>query len=80
MKRGDSRKVWMVEMPSHQYKEDVKKLAKEAGLKIVDAKFKSNYDDDEIAKDTPKLTKKGKSGRKPKAQVNTEDKAEDKGE
>ena len=80
MKRGDNRKVWMVEMPSHQYKEDVKALAKEAGLKVVDAKFSDNYSKDDIATDTPKLTKKGKPGRKPKAQAKTDDKAEDKGE
>lgn len=76
MKRGDSRKVWMVEMPSHQYKEDVKALAKESGLKVVDVKFKDNYHKDDIATDTPKLTKKSKPGRKPKVKDETEVKGE----
>jgi len=46
--------IWYVEHPITQYKEDVKALARKAGLKIIDAVF----DDGEGAEKTPKLTKK----------------------
>ena len=45
-------KVWYVKFPTYQYNEDVKALAKENGLKIIDAKF----DKGDGVKDTPKLT------------------------
>ena len=50
-------KVWLVEHPLYLYKEDVKALAKEAGLQVIDAKFKGDIKK-EIATDTPTLTKK----------------------
>jgi len=48
-------KVWYVKFPTYQYNEDVKTLAKENGLKIIDAK----YDKGDGVKDAPKLTIKG---------------------
>lgn len=48
-------KTWFVKFPTYQYNEDVKQLAKEKGLKIVDAVF----DDGSGVKDAPKLTIKG---------------------
>lgn len=48
-------KIWFVEFPTFQYNEDVKALAKEKGLTIIDAYF----DDGTGEKDVPKLTKKG---------------------
>jgi hypothetical protein len=45
-------KVWYVKFPTYQYNEDVKALAKENGLKIIDAK----YDNGDGIKDAPKLT------------------------
>ena len=48
-------KIWYVEFPTFQYNEDVKALAKERGLTIIDAKF----DDGDGVKDPPKLTLKG---------------------
>lgn len=48
-------KIWFVEFPTFQYNEDVKALAKENGLTIIDAYF----DDGTGEKDVPKLTKKG---------------------
>lgn len=48
-------KIWYVEFPTFQYNEDVKALAKERGLTIIDAKF----DEGDGAKDPPALTLKG---------------------
>ena len=49
-------KVWYVEFPTHRYNEDVKALAVEAGVKIIDAKFKGN---NKQCKNAPKLSVKG---------------------
>ena len=46
--------IWYVEFPTYQYNEDVKALAREKGLVIIDAQF----DDGKGVKDAPKLTKK----------------------
>lgn len=35
-------KKWYIDFPLYQYKENVKSLAKERGLKIVDSKFQGN--------------------------------------
>lgn len=48
-------KIWFVEFPTFQYNENVKALAREKGLTIIDAYF----DDGTGEKDVPKLTKKG---------------------
>ena len=48
-------KIWYVKFPTFQYNEDVKALAKERGLTIIDAKF----DDGDGVKDPPELTLKG---------------------
>lgn len=53
---SEERKIWLVEHPTHQFKEDVKKLARKNDLIIVDAKFADQYEADQIAKG-PKLTK-----------------------
>lgn len=53
-------KKWFVKFPTYQYKEDVKKLAKENGLILTDSKF----DDGTGATDVPKLTLKGARARK----------------
>jgi len=50
-------KIWYVELPAYQYKEDIKAIAKERGLKIVDARFKGDHK--QVSK-APKLTKKDK--------------------
>ena len=51
------RKLWALRMPCNSiYKEDVKALAKEYSLKIVDIKFIESYDKSLIATDTPKVT------------------------
>ncbi|WP_122846408.1 hypothetical protein [Pseudomonas viridiflava] len=46
--------IWYLAGPFHQYKEDVKALAKENGLRIVDANATSARDDE--AKDVPDVT------------------------
>ena len=48
-------KIWYVEFPTFQYNEDVKALAKERGLTIIDAKF----DDGDGVEDPPELTLNG---------------------
>lgn len=48
-------KIWYVEFPTFQYNEDVKALAKERGLIIIDAKF----DAGDGVKDPPELSLKG---------------------
>ncbi|MCD8213265.1 MAG: hypothetical protein LUC34_04335 [Campylobacter sp.] len=57
-------KIWFVEFPTYQYNEDVKALAAERGLTVIDASF----DDGTGEKDVPKLTKigedDGKKGKK----------------
>ncbi len=49
-------KVWFVDFPTHQYKEDVVKLAEDKGLSIIDSKFKGSFECDEEEK-PPKLTR-----------------------
>ena len=51
-------KIWLIEFPIYQYKEDVKELAKRAGLKIIDARYKADIKPELIATEVPKLTKK----------------------
>ena len=47
--------VWYVNFPTFQYNEDVKELARKAGLRIVDAKFQGK---NKQCEDAPKLTVK----------------------
>jgi len=56
-------KVWLVEEPLSQYKEDVKSLAKVNDLAIVNARFKGMVKAERICANPPELTKK--RGRKP---------------
>lgn len=44
---------WFIEFPTYQYVEDVKKLAREKGLIIVDAKFQGT---ERQCDNSPKLT------------------------
>lgn len=52
-------KIWLVEHPISQYKEDVKALASKAGLKIIDSKFKGMIAG-EVETNPPELTSKSK--------------------
>lgn len=65
-------KYWLVVMPLSQYNEDVKKLAKEGNLVIIDARFSDSADKNRLTDNVPKLTKK----RKKKA-VKVDDKQQD---
>ena len=65
-------KYWLVVMPLSQYNEDVKKLAKDSNLVIIDARFSDSADKNRLTDDVPKLTKK----RKKKA-VKVDDKQQD---
>lgn len=53
-----NKKIWLVPHPTYQFKEDVKALARQNNLKIVDAKFASNYKQEVLVAEAPKLTKK----------------------
>lgn len=52
-------KYWLVEHPTHQYKEDVKEMARKNDLKIIDSRFAGSLDPKLVIddKDAPKLTK-----------------------
>lgn len=47
------KKIWYVNFPTFQYKENVKELAIKNGLKIIDAQFQG---DNEQCENAPKLT------------------------
>ena len=51
--------IWLVEHPTHQYKEDVNELARKNDLQVIDARFKDSLDPKSVIdeKDAPKLTK-----------------------
>jgi len=51
-----NKNIWYLPGPFHQYQEDVKALAKKAGLRIIDANV-TEFRDDE-ADDTPEVTLK----------------------
>lgn len=52
--------VWLVEHPTYRYQEDVKKLARKAGARIVDPAFASEADREQAlpADKAPKLNLK----------------------
>lgn len=52
----NNKNIWYLPGPFHQYREDVKALAKKAGLRIIDANV-TEFRDDE-ADDTPEVTLK----------------------
>lgn len=64
MNYTDTRKVWLVAHPTHQYNEDVKQLARQNNLKIYDTKVAGDFDSSRVEQNPPKLTKPGD---KPKA-------------
>ena len=51
--------IWLVDHPTHQYKEDVKELARKNDLQVIDSRFKDSFDPKLVVdeKDAPKLTK-----------------------
>ena len=51
-----NKNIWYLPGPFHQYQEDVKALAKDAGLRIIDANVTEGREDE--ADDTPKVTLK----------------------
>ncbi|MBD9613588.1 hypothetical protein IB245_18985 [Pseudomonas sp. PDM02] len=51
-----NKNIWYLPGPFHQYQEDVKALAKKAGLRIIDANVTEGREDE--ADDTPKVTLK----------------------
>lgn len=65
------KKIWLVAHPTSQFKEDVKELASDNGLRIIDAKFKGEINSDFVESNPPKLTKV-KAKAKAKVKVETE--------
>ncbi len=62
------KKIWYVDLPSYVYEEDVKALARENDLKIIDSRFKG---DNKQCANAPKLTVKGEPKPKRKRAVKT---------
>lgn len=58
MSKRPEKKIWLVPHPTSQFKEDVKLLAAQKLLKIIDAKFAAAIDPKRIASNAPKLTPK----------------------
>jgi hypothetical protein len=56
LRKRPVRKIWLVAHPIGQFKEDVKTLAMQHNLKIVDAKYARDYPEDMVAAKAPKLT------------------------
>ena len=56
LRKRPVRKIWLVAHPIGQFKEDVKTLAMQNNLKIVDAKYANDYPGYMVAARTPKLT------------------------
>lgn len=50
--------AWYLEGPFHRYKEDVKELARKAGVRIIDARFVAEQDRGNAAEEVPKATLK----------------------
>lgn len=69
--KDDDRKVWLVEHPTWRYVEDVKALARKAGLVVIDAAVASDADRAAATTDAPKLTLRDefKPAAKPAAKV-----------
>lgn len=61
-----TKKIWLVEFPTHKYKEDVKELARQNNLRVIDDRYKNLCSPDEIESKVPTLTLKGAKP-KPKA-------------
>jgi hypothetical protein len=63
--------IWLVDFPTSQYNEDVKAVALAAGLRIIDAKFKDQFEGSDLAENPPSITrigeKKKRKQRKKKA-------------
>ena len=53
------KKIWLVHFPTHQFKEDVKALAKQNNLKIIDARYSHQIRSELVEQNPPSLTKKG---------------------
>lgn len=51
-------KIWFLKFPTYIYKENVKDLARKAGVKIVDEKYVKSYPDEARAEKVPKVTVK----------------------
>ncbi len=56
-----TQKIWLLDHPVSQYKEDVVSIAKANNLKIVDSKLRSMVKAKNLADSTPKVTKKSES-------------------
>ena len=53
----ETRKAWLVEFPTYQYKEDVKLLARQKNLIVYDAQYADQIPAEWVEKDPPRLTK-----------------------
>ena len=53
------KKIWLLPHPTTIFKEDVKALARQHNLKIIDVRFRTSFKADELVAETeaPKLTR-----------------------
>lgn len=63
-----AKKIWLLKFPVSLYKEDVKKLAVESNLRIIDDKFADSVSDSDVESKPPKVTLVAKKQRKPKTE------------
>lgn len=54
-----SNKIWLVDFPLFQYNEDVKQLAHDNNLKIIDKMLSDSVNEGDIATKTPSISIKG---------------------
>lgn len=63
-----TKQYWLVDFPTYQYKENVKRLALEKGLRVLDKRHAKGINPELIAKDVPTLTKKSAAQAKKEAE------------
>ena len=49
------RKIWLLALPASLYVDDIKQLAKDNNLQIVDAKFADKINDKDVEQKPPKV-------------------------
>ena len=51
-----AKKIWLLDFPVKLYNENVKKLALDNNLHIIDAKFSNSFNESEVEAKPPKVT------------------------
>lgn len=48
--------IWLLDLPASLYNENVKALAQESKLTIIDSMYSANYSEKQVVKNPPKVT------------------------